>query len=82
MLRTEGESRSLRRTLHAESGEAVLALGISYGAGGILLEVSPIDRAYVESHVDETEEAVAEFLEAADLLLEKAGMPRILRTER
>ena len=77
MYRTQNEMKSLRRTLHAESGEAVLALSIQYGSSGVLFEITPLDRTYMQSHREETAAAVGAFLEDANLLLAGEKLPEI-----
>ena len=72
-LTSQGERRSMRRTLRNENGNQVLALHISYEAREVIFQMERLDQEYCDAHAEDVQEAVSGFLEDANEALRDAG---------
>lgn len=72
-LTSQGERRSMRRTLRNENGNQVLSLHISYEAREVIFQMERLDQAYCDAHPEDVQAAVSGFLEDANAALRDAG---------
>lgn len=72
-LTSQGERRSMRRTLRNENGNQVLSLHISYEAREVIFQMERLDQVYCDAHAEDVQAAVSSFLEDANAALRDAG---------
>lgn len=72
-LTSQGERRSMRRTLRAETGNQVLALHLAYEAREVVFQMERIDPDYCDEHPEDVQAAVSVFLQDANEALRDAG---------
>ncbi|MGN1370156.1 MAG: hypothetical protein ACI4WX_14900 [Aristaeellaceae bacterium] len=72
-LTSQGERRSMRRTLRNEKGNQVLSLHLAYEGREVVFQMERIDQEYCDEHAEDVQEAVSSFLEDANAALRDAG---------
>ena len=72
-LTSQGERRSMRRTLRNENGNQVLSLHVSYEAREVIFQMERLDPAYCDAHPEDVQDAVCAFLQEANAALRDNG---------